>query len=54
MERAKSAQKIAHHSQEGEEFGETRTRSFQENFIAGFRRSSEVHRELETSGIAHA
>src|SRR6266496_415487 len=39
MKGAKSAQEIAHHSQEGEEFSETRTRSFQENFILRFRRS---------------
>ena len=37
MKGAKSAQEIAHHSQEGEEFSETRTRSFQENFILRFR-----------------
>src|SRR5437867_12050261 len=37
MKGAKSAQEIAHHSQEREEFSETRTRSFQENFILGFR-----------------
>src|SRR5437588_13028384 len=39
MKGAKSAQEIAHHSQEGEEFSETRTRYFQENFIFRFRRS---------------
>src|SRR5947208_15657400 len=37
MKGAKSAQEIAHHSQEREEFSETRTRSFEENFILGFR-----------------
>src|SRR6266576_4378140 len=37
MKGAKSAQEIAHHSQEGEEFSETRPRSFQENFIHEFR-----------------
>jgi hypothetical protein len=35
MERAKSAQKIAHHLQQGEELFKTRARSFQENFIVG-------------------
>src|SRR6266542_4870060 len=39
MKRAKSAQEIAHHSQEGEKFGYARTRSFEENFIRRFRRS---------------
>jgi hypothetical protein len=35
MKRAKTAQKIAHHLQKGEELFKTRTRSFQENFIVG-------------------
>src|SRR5215831_11192796 len=40
MERTKSAQKIAHHSQKREKFGKPRARSFKKNFIRTFRRSN--------------
>src|SRR5205814_8577444 len=36
VEGAKSAQEIAHHSQEGDELLETRARSFEEDFIRTF------------------